>query len=493
LSPRAGDRRRITGRQIGAAAAGAAMIAIAIGVLSTIGGRTDIPTPPTTITRIDLLATRDLDTSTPCGLPAGGVSDKQPSIADQTWTRTGGSSCYPISATAAQCFTSAEVPYTVDATGLGWVVEPDATNRVAYSTAIDCTNWTCAGGATVDATRVAAPDGTLTASAWSAPSGGTAYCVAGGYANDAPLDLRAWVKCSAGTLRMSNPYGAGLGDWRVNCAAISAGSWVLINRNTPGLTKTAAWAATAAGAACTGFNALGTAVSAHVWAPTLTEEPGTGLAVIPTAASAVSTGDQSWAISNGLRNTGAQLVADGDMEAVGVGDWTAVNNAALTKDATNFHGGAQSLKVAYIDTNYPKAQQAILTIGKMYQAIGWMRGDGGTGIPKVTIGSGVGRTEVGGTNSVLWQAFDITGVAVDANLWLIDNALGASWVEFDDVTVYEQESYGKYYRPGDTVTQLLDTISGTCWVPLTATGDLLLTGAPGSECAGLWRALQVTR
>lgn len=59
MSPRPGDRRRITGRQIGAAVLGAAMLVVSIGVLSDIGTNVEIPTQPK-IVRIDLLAARDL-------------------------------------------------------------------------------------------------------------------------------------------------------------------------------------------------------------------------------------------------------------------------------------------------------------------------------------------------------------------------------------------------------------------------------------------------
>jgi len=476
VSPRAGDRRRITGRQIGAAGAGAAMIAIAIGVLSTIGGSgSNIPTPAHETVRIDLLASRDLDTTTPCGLPAGGTGDTKPRVSDQTWTRTGGSSCYPISATAAQCFDATEIPYTVDATGLGWVVEPDSVNRILYSglgAAPNCTNWTCVTS-TIDATTD--PTGGSYAAAIT-HGGGTVDAAGTGYANSAAVYPRVWVKCSSGTLTIAHQGGTGSGT--VDCTALG-GVWSLV---TP--TNVASWTSTGAGVVTMRFSGA----DASVWAPTVTEEPGTGLSVIPTGAAAVSTGDPEWAISNGLRNTGSQLLVDGDMEAVGVGDWTAISSAAMTKESGTPHSGTQVLRVAYGGITNPMARQFILSVGTAYRAVGWWRGDA-TYLPRLTDGVVVLTS---GTTSTAWQPVDHTFIAAGSGFTLLCNASGAGYCEFDDFTVYEQESYGAYYRPGDTVTRSNRIFYGTCWDPLTTTGDLLLSGLDGTQCAGIWYGLQVT-
>lgn len=450
--------------------------------------KSQIP-PPAFITRLDLQATRDMDTSTPCGLPAGGAGDNKPLVTDQTWTRTGGSSCYPISATAAQCFTAAEVPYRVDGTGPMWMTEPDAVNRVPYSTAINCTNWTCAGTASATPLQTA-PDGSATATIATVELSANNINhigLAGGTA-DALLTMRLWVKCSSGTLRISNPWDTTRGRWYVACSTV-AGAWALLTSTHAAVTPSSAWRNTAAARAGIVIDGNGTPATFYIWAPTLTEEPGSGYAVIPTGAAAVSTGDPVWAISNGLRNTGAQLVVDGDMEAVGVAAWLSWNAGTVTKEPGSPGGsGSQVLRVAYNGSVNPGAQHAALLVGRRYRAQGWGRGDG-TYTPRLYIGGGV--TAWLGTASTDWQWFDVTFVTTLAAIYLHSNAAAAGWAEFDDITVYEQESYGKYYHAGDTVTQLIQGQVGTCWV--VSGTDLLLSGAAGSECVGGWRSLQVTR
>lgn len=354
MSP-AGDARRRRRRKIIGASAAAVMLATAAltttvnywpGADSTLSGSA-------LFRRLWLLATRDLDTTTPCDIPAGGPSDNKPLVADQTWTRTGGQSCFPVSLNAAQCFAATEIPYTsIDASGIGWAVEPDSVNRITYNTAIDCTNWTCTGTASATPLQ-AAPDGSATASLVTTNGLGSAVYQSGvtGYANSVTLYPRSWIKCSSGTLYLRHPSGSTYGYWSVDCSSVSGGSWALVHSaSQTGVTEITAWSSTAAGGGSIIYY-MATTGSAYIWAPTLTEEPGTGLSVIPTAAAAVSTGDPAWVIDN---------------------------------------------------------------------------------------------------------------------------------------------STSRYWKTGDTVTQTLSQISGTCWDTTDAT-QLYLTGYPGSECAGIWYGLEVSR
>ena len=276
--------------------AGATIIGVVAG-----GGEpfiSQVPTPPIQSEYMSLVATRDLDTSTPCDMPAGGIADNAPPVTDQSWTRTGGQSCYPISASTAQCFDATEVPYTVDATGLGWVL-PGAglVNRVLYSTAITCANWTCRGTGNATSSQ---PDPAGGSAASSLTVGGVlndVYKLASGYSASATVYPRVWLKCSTGTLRVLNP--AGIGEWRVDCAAASAGSWVLVNAApATGVTLTAAFGSTAGGQSGFHFIALSGTVSVDVWAPTATEGRGVGTEVVPTAAAAVDTGTAVWIVDN---------------------------------------------------------------------------------------------------------------------------------------------------------------------------------------------------
>ena len=287
--------------------------------------------------------------------PAGGPSNNKPLPADSTWTQTGGARCYPSSATTAICAPGGLVPYTVDATRVGVPVEPDATNRVLYNTAIDCVNWTCVASATAVVGEVA-PDGSATASLITVAAGANhvEYDASGYTADASPLHLKMWAKCSSGTLYIHGDNTSARGDWDVDCTTIG-GAWTLIDSDHAAVTVTVPFNASAGGAAGVHFDGDMGALSASIWAPTLTEEEGTDLMVIPTAASAVSTGDPVWAIAN-----------------------------------------------------------------------------------------------------------TVSGA-------------------------------GPYHRTGDTVTQTLTTVSGTCLDLDTTTNDILLTGLEGTTCTGIWYGLQVTK
>ena len=126
------------------------------------------------------------------------------------------------------------------------------------------------------------------------------------------------------------------------------------------------------------------------------------------------------------------VIVDGDMEAVGVGDWTATN-ITLSKDSTApLQEGTQHLRLTYLATSDGYAEQTIQIVGSKYRATGYARSDG-TGIPKV---SEVGATHWTGTNSTSWQAFDVTYVALTTDFRLQGGTLSAGvYVEFDDVTV----------------------------------------------------------
>ncbi len=230
--------------------------------------------------------------------PAGGPDDDKPAASDIAWTQTGGPRCYPSGDATAICVPGGLIPMAVDATGLDWLPEPDATNRVLYSTEVDCTNWSCRGSGDATPYQVA-PDGSGTATVVSLGTVGNDIFSpsASGYTADVGLYPRLWVRCSSGTLRIIN--NAATGDWRIACATASAGSWVLIHSATQsGVTEASAWTASATGTVTVLMAALTGTVDAEIWGITVTEEPGSRLMVIPTAASAVSTGDPAWVIDN---------------------------------------------------------------------------------------------------------------------------------------------------------------------------------------------------
>jgi hypothetical protein len=61
MSPRDKDRRKLTGRNIGIATAGAGLLIVSIAALiSNIGSGSDIPSGGASVVRIDLVAARDI-------------------------------------------------------------------------------------------------------------------------------------------------------------------------------------------------------------------------------------------------------------------------------------------------------------------------------------------------------------------------------------------------------------------------------------------------
>jgi hypothetical protein len=126
---------------------------------------------------------------------------------------------------------------------------------------------------------------------------------------------------------------------------------------------------------------------------------------------------------------------DGDMEAAGVGDWTAGNSATLTKETTSPQAGAQNLRVAYNAVNDPFAEQDVMLVNRTYRATGYARGDG-TFTPSIREGDG-SSTLWTGTSSTTWQAFDVTFIASDTEFLLYSNCSGAGFVEFDTVDLVQ--------------------------------------------------------
>lgn len=129
----------------------------------------------------------------------------------------------------------------------------------------------------------------------------------------------------------------------------------------------------------------------------------------------------------------AELLVDGNMEAIGVAAWTAGNSATLSKQTGTPHGGSQVLRVARNGVNNPSATQTILTIGKTYRVQGWMRSDG-SAIPTI-----VGfASNITGTTSTSWQAFDSVLISIGTQLTLrAATSTGTQYCEFDDISITE--------------------------------------------------------
>lgn len=129
----------------------------------------------------------------------------------------------------------------------------------------------------------------------------------------------------------------------------------------------------------------------------------------------------------------ATVLADGDMEAVGTGSWSAIN-AALTKELGAPQAGLRSIRLTYTSSALMSIRQDNTTvIGKEYRILGYAKGSGGAAYPRVLDGNGVVLWT--GTNSTSWQPFDVTYTAAfaHARFYGWDTAPG-EYVEFDSIT-----------------------------------------------------------
>lgn len=205
--------------------------------------------------------------------------------ADVTWTQTGGTRCYAQSGTTALCIPGGQVAHAYDATlgAIGWALEPTRTNRILWSHDLSNAAWL---GSAATPTATAAPSGLLSGYSVTVDDASTLYQVGAGYGASAALYLRAWVKCSTGTLKFAAD-GASAGSWDVDCATVG-GAWAELTSAHAAVTEGASWAAASTGDATLIMTSDATGVTAEIWHPTLTEV--NGLSTIPTSGAAVATG-----------------------------------------------------------------------------------------------------------------------------------------------------------------------------------------------------------
>ena len=133
---------------------------------------------------------------------------------------------------------------------------------------------------------------------------------------------------------------------------------------------------------------------------------------------------------------GADVVTDGDMEAVGVGDWPGLRGITSKEVGTRTGGGGtQVLRVTSSATAGSQlAYQDLGMDNKLVRVRGWCRGDG-TVVPQVG-DIAFGTRFFTGTSSTTWQYFDVVATAGDDRITMgIASASVGNWVEYDDVTV----------------------------------------------------------
>lgn len=158
--------------------------------------------------------------------------------------------------------------------------------------------------------------------------------------------------------------------------------------------------------------------------------------------------------------TASSVMIDGNMEAVGVGAWTAGSNATLTKETGSAHAGAKVLRIARSITANPEASQIMYTIGEEYQLKGWARSDG-FAIPSI-FSDGLGTIWTG-TTSTSWQPFNLSFVATETNrpsFFSVTNT-GTEYTEWDTMSLMprvplEVDEFYEVEFDYDVITGTLD-------------------------------------
>ena len=223
-----------------------------------------------------------------CGTFTYPLRSDHAAYADTTFSHSGGTKCFQTGALSATCMGPGAMGYAWDGTANQWIPVDSRVNRLLYSQAPSCTNYTCGGGATIAA--AIAPDGSYTAGAITMGAG-TVDVAGTGYTNNAAVYPRLWTKCTGGNLTIAHQ--GGTGSWTVDCTHASLnGQWALLHAAHAAVAVGAAWTATAAGAVTVRYSGR----DASLWMPTVAEVD--GYSVIPTLAAAVTTGDSLWSIAN---------------------------------------------------------------------------------------------------------------------------------------------------------------------------------------------------
>lgn len=219
------------------------------------------------------------------------------------YARTG-TICYSQDATAttSACFAANVMPYTTDATDVGWPQEITQNNRFPTNTGGACGGapWVCTT-ATMDSTTVA-PDGTATASTVTF-GGGTIDATGFGYTAATALDFRIWAKCPGGGTLDASHVG-GTGHWTVDATAMGTG-WRLLYPARAEVTEAAAMTSDASG----NLSLRLSGVDCSFWHATATEKVSYHHSTIPTTdATGTTVGTSSWPVDN---STGAYWATSG--------------------------------------------------------------------------------------------------------------------------------------------------------------------------------------
>jgi len=154
----------------------------------------------------------------------------------------------------------------------------------------------------------------------------------------------------------------------------------------------------------------------------------------PRSLSAAELSELSDLMDDGWADKTERLV-DGNMEAAGVAAWPAIDANCTSAKAAPGHSGTQCLRVTtVVPVGFAAAIQGnVWPQGMRVRMRGWARGDGlGVSVPVMYLSGALFLWA--GTNSNLWQPFDVTFTAAYANNRLdLGTTQLSGYVEFDDL------------------------------------------------------------
>ena len=408
-----------------------------------------------------------------CGAYTLPLRVNHPARPDTSWTQTGGARCFATSATTAVCLPGGATGYAWDGakSAIGWAVEPGRVNRLIQSSALN--NWTVTGNPelltdgdmeSADCASWPSSNGTCTKEAGD-PHGGarnyrlTYLATVNPWSGQVPgLTVGTYYRF----VGWSRASGAGIqtrfydGSSGIFCLGVVGDTnW----NECAGTTRLTYNSLTIQGI---GVDVAGEYIEADDLSLTLHGTPAVApdgsktaynLASTATITSATATGYTADATLHPrvwLQCTGAASVTlDNPTSA---GEWTVdCSHASLSGDWALIHASHPAVTEVAAWTASAAGEASFRAAGTAAYSL-WL--------PTLTEAAGL---------SVIPTA--------------------AAAVDTGNVAFSVDNDPTKYWASDSTVTETVTEISGDCFV----TGSsLLLSGAGGSECTGIWHDLKIT-
>ncbi len=137
---------------------------------------------------------------------------------------------------------------------------------------------------------------------------------------------------------------------------------------------------------------------------------------------------------------GGDLVTDGDMEAVGVANWTTVGTpTTVDKSGTQKHGGSQALRIVSNASGQGATQTiASASVGTFYKVSAWLYGTGAQGLDLVSNMMTGAPAEIGFSRSTSWVQISGAALCISANPTVgVHSRDGGSYTSYADDIKFE--------------------------------------------------------